>query len=115
MVLRSGQAGCLRSLLLTVAKSDLHQRQNRVVTLLRALERQQVIIRATGAGRELATYFRPAVVYGAPALDRIENLAGLSEDRVGLAPQYLFPLPRGRVSFLRRFIINPGMLCHAGG
>ena len=72
-------------LLVAVPKSYLHQWQHCVIALLGTLKRQQVIIRATGAGRELATHGRPAIVNCAAALHRIEKLTSLAENRVGLS------------------------------
>src|SRR6266576_3288456 len=38
----------------------------------------------------------------ATASNRIEEFAGLAENRIGFAPQYLLALPRSSVFFLRR-------------
>src|ERR1700686_5147507 len=45
----------------------------------------------------------------APARRRIKKFAGLAENRIGLAPQYLFTLPCRGESFLRRLNIDAKM------
>ena len=93
-------------LLVSVAKGNLHQRQNGVVALLRALECQQVIIRAARAGREFTTDGWTAIVNRAATRRRIKKLTSLAKNRVGLPSQNLLALPGGCKAALRSFEVD---------
>src|SRR5262245_55954384 len=80
-------------LFVSIAKSNLHERQGRGVILLTALKGEQVIVRATLARRKFPTRQRPPVVNRAPTRFRIEEPARLAENRIFFAAQNLLALP----------------------
>ena len=86
---------------MAVAKCDLHQWYDGIVALLDSFKGKQVIVSATGASREFAADQRPRMIDRATARSRIKELAGLAENRIGFAPQYLLALPGSRELFLR--------------
>src|SRR5881227_3913071 len=83
-------------LLHIVAKRDLHERHDRLVRLLAALELEQIIISTARARRILATDCGARVIDRTAARLRVEKLASLAEDRIGLAPQHRLILPLRR-------------------
>src|SRR6266850_4088125 len=87
--------------LMAVAKCNLHQRHDRIVALLALLKGKEVIVSAPGAPRKFAADQRPRMIDRAAAGIRIKELAGLAENRIGLAPQYLLALPGSSELFLR--------------
>ena len=70
--------------------------------MLAALKCQQIVIGAARARRKFATDLRAREIDSALARLRIEKLAGLAEDRIGLSPQNLLAFPGGGETLLGR-------------
>src|SRR2546425_1058800 len=95
---------------MAVAKCDLHQGHDRIVTLLNSLKLQHVVVSATDARRKFAADQRPRMIDRATAGGRIKKSAGFAENRIGFAPQNLLALPGSSELFLRRLKLDTKML-----
>jgi hypothetical protein len=73
------------TLLLSVKKRDLHNRNHIRVVLLPALELNEFVIGAMGFGGELSTDGGPTVIDRAAASFGIQKMAGLAEYWILLA------------------------------
>ena len=80
-------------LVIAITKRNLHQRQNCRVTLLAALEREQVIVSATLTRGKLTTCERPRAINRAATGFGIKKLARFAEDGILFAAQNLLALP----------------------
>lgn len=96
---------------MAVAKRYLNQGQNCMVTLLDPFKLEQIIISAARPGRKFAANQWPCVIDRALARLWIQELAGLAEDRIGLAPQDTLAFPDGGEAPRRGFQINREVFC----
>jgi len=98
------------SLLVAIPKSNLHQRDYRVIALLHPLELQQIIVSAPSAIGESPADSRASQVNGALPRPGIEKLTSLPENRISFASQDPFVIVSGRKTPDRRINVNAEMI-----
>ena len=92
------QQSAIPSLLLPIAKCDLHHRNGVGIVLLFALKTKQVVIRAALRKGKLTTNCRSRIVDRAAAGFRMEELTRLAKKHILLPPQHPFLLENFRVA-----------------